>query len=411
MKKILTASLVAMMAVSAANADIASTNYVGKVADTKVNLDQTADNKNKAMITNANGIVEPGQIIEGMIASNAVTTTNIKDLNVTTDKLNNEAVTEGKLAANAVTNAKLAADAVKSENILNETIVNADISPKAAIAISKIDGLQDALDSKESGLGYTPEDVANKYKTTDNVVINDANKDTLYPSMGRVQTYVETVKKELSDGVAGELEAKVDEDQGEENANLAMVTDEDGYVVPGQIVEGMIANDAVTTTKIKNAAVTTDKLDNAAVTEVKLATDAVTTNKIKNLNVTTDKLGNGAVTEVKLATDAVTTTKIKDLNVTTAKIANKAVTTDKLDDSAVTEVKLADDAVTTDKIKDLNVTKEKLAETVQTSLEKADNIADASRLAAGQGDGTYTLTMSVSNNVATYKWEMIDRGN
>ena len=335
MKKILTASLVAMMAVSAANADIASTNYVGKVALTKVDLDQTADNKNKAMITNANGIVEPGQIIEGMIAANAVTTTNIKDLNVTTDKLNNEAVTEGKLAAGAVTtvkiqnaavtNAKLAADAVKTGNIENDTIVNDDISPDAKIAISKIDGLQDALDSKESGLGYTPEDVANKYKTTDNVVINDTNKDTLYPSMGRVQTYVGIVREELSNGVATQLETKVDIEQGEENANLAMVTDENGDVEPGQIVEGMIADNAVTE----------GKLAANAVTEGKLATDAVTTTKIKNAAVTTDKLADEAVTEVKLATDAVTTTKI----------ANKAVTTDKLDDSAVTEVKLANDAV------------------------------------------------------------------
>ena len=150
MKKILTVSLFAMMAVSAANADIASTKYVNDIAltkedvanrletiptdtneltnaqypsakamvsyvadelstmqgglgdelDTKVNIAQGSTNVNKAVITNASGNITTGEITSGMI----------------TDK----------------------------------TIVNADISDTAEIAQSKISGLTTALSGKQA---------------------------------------------------------------------------------------------------------------------------------------------------------------------------------------------------------------------------------------------------------------------
>ena len=66
---------------------------------------------------------------------------------------------------------------------------------------------------------------------------------------------------------------------------------------------------------------------------------------------------------------------------------------------------------TTDIAADAGITKTQLDSSVQTSLGKADSIADATKLVAGAGDGTYTLTLKVTNNQPEYKWEMIDRGN
>ena len=72
------------------------------------------------------------------IATDAVTTTKIKDANVTNEKLATDAVTEekikdgavttDKLGADAVTNAKLADDAVKTENIVDGSITTAKIA-------------------------------------------------------------------------------------------------------------------------------------------------------------------------------------------------------------------------------------------------------------------------------------------
>ena len=88
----------------------------------------------------------------------AVTTGKIADLAVTTGKIADLGVTEGKIAALAVTNAKIATNAITAEKIdsgavtsakiANDTIVNANINSAAAIATSKIDGLDTALSAK-----------------------------------------------------------------------------------------------------------------------------------------------------------------------------------------------------------------------------------------------------------------------
>ena len=44
--------------------------------------------------------------------------------------------------------------------------------------------------------------------------------------------------------------AKVDKAQGADNKNLAMITDDSGNVVAGQIATGMISNNSVTMDKL-----------------------------------------------------------------------------------------------------------------------------------------------------------------
>ena len=79
------------------------------------------------------------------IGAGAVGTTELAADAVTNAKLADNAVQTENITAGAVTNAKLAADSVQSGNIADGTIVNADIAATAAIAMSKIDGLQAAL--------------------------------------------------------------------------------------------------------------------------------------------------------------------------------------------------------------------------------------------------------------------------
>ncbi|MBO6288714.1 MAG: hypothetical protein J6N45_00115, partial [Alphaproteobacteria bacterium] len=84
----------------------------------KVDINQTTENANKAMIVGADGKVTTGQIATGMIADEAVNT--------------------DKLAADAVTNAKLADNAVQSENIKDEAVTLSKLAKQSADDANKV---------------------------------------------------------------------------------------------------------------------------------------------------------------------------------------------------------------------------------------------------------------------------------
>ena len=95
--------------------------------------------------TVTSGMIADGAVATADIADAAVTTAKILDANVTTAKINDSAVTSGKIAALAVTEGKLADGAVTSGKIADGTVVDADVSAVAAIAQSKISGLTSDL--------------------------------------------------------------------------------------------------------------------------------------------------------------------------------------------------------------------------------------------------------------------------
>jgi len=92
--------------------------------------------------------IDAGAIINALLATNAVATTNIQDLAVTTGKLGASAVTTAKIADSNVTTAKitdlnvttgkLADNAVTAIKIATGTITNTEINAAAAIALSKL---------------------------------------------------------------------------------------------------------------------------------------------------------------------------------------------------------------------------------------------------------------------------------
>ena len=94
--------------------------------------------------------VKWGAISTGKLKNNAVKTNKIKDGNVTNSKLANDAVTSAKvknesltgsdILNNSLTTNDIATNAVETDEIRDGTILNADISSLAAIAISKISG-------------------------------------------------------------------------------------------------------------------------------------------------------------------------------------------------------------------------------------------------------------------------------
>ena len=122
---------------TAALADLAVTT--AKIADSAVTSGKIASNA-----------ISQSHLSDDSVGTNeigglAVTTAKIADSAVTTVKINDAAITSDKLGALSVIEGKIADGAVTSGKIANGTIVDADVSASAAIATSKISGLDTAL--------------------------------------------------------------------------------------------------------------------------------------------------------------------------------------------------------------------------------------------------------------------------
>ena len=116
----------------------------------------------------------------------------------------------------------------------------------------------------------------------------------------------------------------------EDGRQLIDLTDTQGKIATGKVVENSLDDGSVTTDKLGTDAVTNSKIGNFAVDTNELAALAVTTNKIASGAVTTEKLPDEAVTTVKLGHEAVTSTKIADNAVTQLKLGTNAAGADEL---------------------------------------------------------------------------------
>lgn len=342
MKKLsglLAVSLVAVMMAPAAFADIASTEYVDKNMEVKANKktsdvelndkddisypsvaaafsiagialgdnavikEQGTDSANKALVTNAKGTVETGQIKAGMIANGAVgtgnivdkavTTAKIADENVTTATIANLAVTTGKIADANVTEGKLATDSVTPLKVKDGLIkpgANVTVSrdeTTGVVTISSEDTKYTLPTATDKTLGGVKVDTAmsetstnpvqNKVanaaiavaqKTADKGVADAAAAQTTannallkatYDSevgtvsatnMGTTAKTVVSAIKEIKSAVG----ATVKTDQGTTNKDKAVITDSNGKVTTGQIATGMIADGTIVNADISDTA-------------------------------------------------------------------------------------------------------------------------------------------------------------
>jgi hypothetical protein len=138
-----------------------------------VAYNQTADNKDKAMITNAAGQVVPGQIATGMIADSAVTTDKINAKAVTAAKIADSTITATQLASNAVTTAKIKDANVTAPKLADGVVAsgssNVTVTRDSSTKVFKVSVTEQDISGKE--------DVANKVTSTSqyNEDIADAN--------------------------------------------------------------------------------------------------------------------------------------------------------------------------------------------------------------------------------------------
>ena len=185
MKKILTVSLFAMMAVSAANADIASTKYVDDIAKTKqASLGFTPENvanKLDALPKNLEDLTN-----ENYLSAKAVVSHVDGQLQVV-NRQNNEL--SGKVLA--------LENAVTADGALQDVVGDADSGLVKDVA--------DLKTNKEA--------IANKLTSTAATTVSDTNKDTLYPTVGKVQSMINAL--DVTDAaVTGKYVSAVSEADG-----------------------------------------------------------------------------------------------------------------------------------------------------------------------------------------------------
>ena len=159
MKKIFMASFVAMMAVTAANADIASTNFVtdrtgdtSKIAQELGSDLTTAINAVNQKIDDGEITITDGYIKTNMINDGAVTNTKIADNAVTSGKIANGEVKTDDIDALAVTTAKIAGNAVTSAKILDGEVKTVDIADKNVTKAKLADDVQTSLGKADSAM-------------------------------------------------------------------------------------------------------------------------------------------------------------------------------------------------------------------------------------------------------------------
>ena len=103
-----------------------------KIADSAITSAKIAD------LGIATGDIADLAITTGKIADSAITSAKIADLTIATGDIADSAITSAKIADGTIVAGDIADGAVTSAKILNDTIVNADISTSAQIAYSKL---------------------------------------------------------------------------------------------------------------------------------------------------------------------------------------------------------------------------------------------------------------------------------
>lgn len=452
MKKLsglLAVSLVAVMMAPAAFADIASTEYVDKNMEVKANKktsdvelddkddisypsvaaafsiagialgdnavikEQGTDSANKALVTNAKGTVETGQIKAGMIANGAVgtgnivdkavTTAKIADENVTTATIANLAVTTEKIADANVTEGKLATDSVTPLKVKDGLVkgsgsVSVERDPTTGvITVSGTDTQYDdaALARRVTTLentGVTKEKIDAIAKKQDKLVASGENANIV--GSDGVSVSIGTNGKITVAGNQTAINSALDGKQDKLTAGTGIKIDTNNTIS----TDGLATNSDLTALQKTVSGHTTsiDRLDGAD------TVDGSVKQQIKKAksDLTTDIQANTtAAAEAKSAAEAAQATAKK------AVVANTAIT-------GSTKTKITYDAkglVTGGS----DLTAADIPTLTTGKISGLDGALAAKFVAPGTSvtstDGTYTLTMKVADGKPTYAWEIIGR--
>jgi hypothetical protein len=318
-----------------------------KISDTAVTTAKIADNN----ITSSK--IATSAVSSSKIEDGAVSSTKISDGAVTTAKISDSSITSAKIADGTIATADIADLAITSAKIGNGSISDSHISSSAAIAVSKIDGLQALLDAKQSASSASASlalkanldaptftGVVVLPSTTSIGNVSDVEIGYLDGVTSSVQTQISS--KASSSSVSSHTSATTNVHGISDTAALATKTYADGK-----------ASDALTTAE--------GYTDSAIATEVTNRNSAITTataNVVKTTDtgtVTSAMIANGTIATVDIADGAITSAKIADGTIATVDIADGAITSAKILDGTIVDGDISSSAaIATSKISGLD---------------------------------------------------------
>ena len=340
----------------AATSIAANTVTSAKIADgTIVETDLAADAVTSAKI--ADGQVMTGDILDGTIVE-----ADLANSAVTSAKIADGTIVETDLAADAVTSAKIADGQVMTGDILDGTIVEADLANSAVTSAKIADGeIVDADISPAAAIAVS------KISGLGTAAIIDVGT-----GANQVVQLDGTSKLPAVDGSA--------------LTNIGTAS-----IVDGTIVVGDLAANAVTSAKITDG----------TIVEADLAANAATSAKIADGTIVEADLANNAITSAKIADGQVATGDILDGTIVEADLANNAVTTAKIADGTIVEADLANSAVTSAKIADGEIVDADIAVGAAIDVSKLNGVARTGSANTFTGDQTVNGDLSVTDVTAS----------
>ncbi len=369
----------------------ADPNITATIKDLKGTADwntSVEDGRQLIDLTDAQGKIATGKVVEGSLDAGSVTTDKLGTDAVTNSKIGNLAVDTNERAALAVTTNKIASEAVTTEKLPDEAVTTVKLGHEAVTSTKIADnaGTQLKLGTNAAGTDELKNEQGSLAKITNNMLQRD-------DADGSVKIGSGVAVKHVADGSVVITTTGLIGTGKVSNGAIQDSAVTGAKVGTGEIATGHLADDAVTQAKIGGSAVGSNELANGAVIAGKIAagvvgaselgSGAVTEGKISGGAVTTAKLGAFAVTSDKIAGGAVETSKLADDAVTQAKIGPGAVDTLELADQAVSTGKIALGAVATDRMADLAVSTDKLADDAVNANKLADVAVETQHIKTG----------------------------
>ena len=412
MKKILTVSLFAMMAVSAANADIASTKFV---------TDRTGDTQFEGSVAQATDLTAAVNALAGKVDTVAGTGqgsvsdqidsaledyTNTAGMNSAIDAAKQAAITAAATAAEQYIDADELAASQNTQDTTLKAYADSQATAAKDAAIAAIPAV-DATFSADSNNAATSKAIAtyvnsvkNELSNGNTTAVNNLQEqidslDDDYVSETEIANYTNTAgmnsaidaaKQAAITAAATAAEQYIDADelaasQNTQDTTLKAYADSQATAAKDAAIAAIPAVDATFSADSNNAA--TSKAIATYVNSVKNELSNGNTTAVNNLQEQIDSLDDDYVSETEIA------------NYTNTAGMNSAI--DAAKQAAITAAKTAGDTAYA-------------AKSYETIVDANEEFRKAIANGTTGSDGTYALTATVSNNtVSGYKWELIGR--
>jgi predicted phage tail protein len=330
------------------------------------------------------------QISGDLIATGAITASQLADGTITADKfaagalggatIDAGSVTTSKIADGAITTDKLAANSITAAQIVAGTIT-ADKFAAGAIGAASIDA--GSITTAMLGANIV---TANKI-AANTITANEIAANTITASQIAASTI--TANQIASGTITATQIAANTITAGQIAANtitasqIAALTITAAQIAANTITAGKLVAATITSNEIAANTIVAGNIAAGAITTAKLAANAVTANEIAANTITAGKIAAGTITATEIAAGTITANKIATGTITANEIAAGTITASQIAAGTITADRFAAGAISTASLEAGSVTTDKLAANAVTADKIAANTITAAQIATG----------------------------